>query len=155
LIKSGETIVKNCILNFHVLSATVTVSCCYRLSQQYPHPKVSFTDASVVVFLTQPSLNKLKIMHSWLRGSLSCPLKVECPSSVVRILVSAWRESPKKSRKIEWWQTVLPWWLSTDLSGVQGLHYHFNQQGFFVMDSVDICGRLWKYVNKIGNLLKA
>jgi len=78
----------------------------------------------------------------------------ELPSSVVRILVSAWRECPKNSRKIEWWQTVLPWWLSTDLSGVQGLHYHVNHQGVFVMDSVDICGWLWKYVNKIGNLIK-
>jgi hypothetical protein len=56
--------VKSCILNFHVLSAALTVSRCYRLSQQYPPPKFSFTDASVVVFLTQPSLNKLKIMYS-------------------------------------------------------------------------------------------
>jgi len=51
--------------------------------------------------------------------------------------------------------TVLPWWLSTDLSSVQGLHYHVNHQGVFVMDCVDICGWLWKYVNKISNLLKA
>jgi hypothetical protein len=148
---------KNCMLNVHGFIGYLD-SFALSFVSAAPPPKPSRADASVVVFLIQSSLNKRKIMYHDCEDLCCVPWAVsERPSWFVRILVSAWRDCPKKIRKIEWWKTVRQWWLSTDQSGVQGLYYDFNHQDKFVMNSLGtrIFGRLWDYANKIGNLLKA